>query len=182
MGPAAALLLALAACAPATTTSKAWPEFRVPGADFAVLLPEAPVPGKDSTAKDGTVSRTYHVDNGTVVYFVAYATSLPPKKPAPLDGWLDNIRHDLVVAMKGKLRDERRLAIGDARGMELALDVPKIADADAYTIRGRYYVRHVGSGKDRKDILYQTFIVGEPGHDADAAVGRFLDSFRFVAG
>jgi hypothetical protein len=183
-GLAAALLLGLAACAPATTTSasKAWPEFRAPGADFTVLLPEAPVTGKDSTAKDGTVSRSYHVDRGAIVYFVAYTTSMPPKKPAPLDGWLDNIRNELVAKMKGKLHDERRLAMGDARGMELALDIPKDDEEGTYTIRGRYYVRHVGSGKDRKDVLYQTFVIGEPGHDSDATVTRFLDSFRFVAG
>src|SRR5579864_4179169 len=89
-GLAAGLLLGLASCAPATTSaSKAWPEFRAPGADFAVLLPEAPEAGKDETKKDGTVSRTYHVDNGAIVYFVSYSAIVPTgKKPAPLDGWL----------------------------------------------------------------------------------------------
>jgi hypothetical protein len=179
----AAAALLLAACAPATTSAnKAWPEFRVPGADFAVLLPEMPVASKDDAAKDGSVSRTYHVDNGTIVYFVAYAVTPATKKPAPLDGWLDNIRHELVDKMKGKLRDERRLAMGDARGMELALDIPKDDAPGTYALRGRYYVKHAGSGKERKDILYQTFVIGEPGHEADATVVRFLDSFHFVAG
>ncbi|HEX9490309.1 MAG TPA: hypothetical protein VF930_08490 [Stellaceae bacterium] len=180
---AALALLGVTACAPATTTTKSWPEFRVPGADFAVSLPGKPEIGRDTTAKDGSVSRSYNFDEGAIVYSVAYTASTPKsKKLAPLDGWLDNIRDELVAKMSGKLRDERRLAVGDSRGMELVLDVPKIGDKDAYTIRGRFYVKHAGTGKDLKDMLYQTIIVGDPGHDADASVAKFLDSFHFVQG
>ncbi len=183
-GLAAAMLLGVAACAPAATTaSKAWPEFRMPGADFAVSLPAKPEVSRDTTAKDGSVSRSYHVDEGAIVYMVAYSASTPKsKKIAPLDGWLDNARNDIVAKMGGKLRDERRFALGDSRGMELVLDIPKIGEKDAYTVRGRFYVKHAGTGKDLKDILYQTIIVGDPGRDADASVARFLDSFHFVAG
>ena len=180
---AALALLGVAACAPATTASKTWPEFRMPGADFAVSLPGKPELSRDTTAKDGSVTRSYHVDEGTIVYTVAYTASTPKsKKLAPLDGWLDKIRDELVVKMGAKLRDERRLSVGDSRGMELVLDIPKTSEKDGYTIRGRFYVKHAGTGKDLKDMLYQTMIVSDPGHEAEASVAKFLDSFHFVQG
>src|SRR5260370_20087764 len=59
---AALALLGVTACAPATTTTKSWPEFRVSGADFAVSLPGTPEIRPDTTAKDGSVSRSYNFD------------------------------------------------------------------------------------------------------------------------
>jgi hypothetical protein len=181
---AATMLLSLAACAGATTASnKQWPEFRMPGADFAVSMPEQPQPSKNVTAKDGSVSRTFHVDEGTIVYMVSYSASASKsKKPLPLDAWLDSVRNEIVTKMNGTLRAEHRLALGDVRGIELLVDVPRVGDKDAYVIKGRFYVRHVGAGKELKDILYQTIVVGDPGGEADASVARFLDSFHFVEG
>lgn len=181
---AALVLLGVAACAPATTASKAWPEFRMPGADFAVSMPATPEAGRDTTAKDGSVSRVYYVDEGTIAYTVAYATSKPEAKTvAAREGWLDNMRNELVTKMSAKLRNERRFSLGDSRGMELLLDVPKSGEKGAYTLRGRFYVKQARTGKDLKDMLYQTLVViGDPGHEADASVAKFLDSFRFVQG
>ncbi len=193
---AAALLLGLAACAPATTATTAaeattatqptqadtpWPEFRVPGADFAVSLPQKPALAKEATAEDGSLSRTYQVSQGPRAYIVAYAVSVPTSDTsAPLDGWLDDVRDGVVARLEAKLRSERRLTLGDARGMELVLDVPESDDGDAYTIRGRFYVKHAGTGADAKDMLYQTLAAGDPGSEADAPVTRFLDSFHFI--
>ena len=146
-------------------------------------MPEKPQVSRDTTSKDGSVSRTYHVDEGAIVYMVAYSASTPKsKKVTPLDGWLDNARDEIVAKMGGKLRDERRFSLGDSRGMELVLDIPKVGEKDAYTIRGRFYVKHTGTGKGLKDILYQTLIVGDPSRDADPTVAKFLDSFHFVEG
>jgi hypothetical protein len=179
----AVMLFGLIACVLATCTDTSWREFRVPGADFAVSLPEKPKLAESTTAKDGSVSRTYHLDQGTFVYVVAYVTS-PPKsnKAAPLDEWLDGVRDELVARMEATLRGERRLSVGGARGMELVLDVPESDDGDGYTIRGRFYVKHAGTGKDLKDILYQTLVAADPSDEEDASVARFLDSFHFVQG
>jgi hypothetical protein len=182
---AAAMLLGAVACAGTTaTTSKSWSEFRMPGADFAVSLPDTPQVSEDVTAKDGSVSRAYHVEEGALTYMVAYASS-PPKaqKGVPLDGWLDATRDALVTKMGGKLRDERRFSLGDSRGMEFLLDVPpQNGSNETYTVKGRIYVKHAGSAKSMKDVLYQTLVVSYPGGETTAAVMRFLDSFHFVPG
>jgi hypothetical protein len=181
----AAMLLGLAACAGTTeTTSKSWPEFRMPGADFAVSLPATPQVSEDVTAKDGSISRAYHVEEGALSYTVAYASSTPKaQKGVTLDGWLDATRDALVSKMGGKLRVERRFSLGDSRGMEFLLDVPpQNGSKEAYTVKGRIYVKHAGSGKNIRDVLYQTLVVSNPGGEKTAAVTRFLDSFHFVAG
>jgi hypothetical protein len=81
--------------------------------------------------------------------------------------------------MDAKPRDERRFDLGDARGMDVVLDVPESDDGAPYTIRGRFYVRHAGTGETR-DMLYETLVASDPGRETDAAIGRFLDSFRFI--
>jgi hypothetical protein len=179
---AAALLLGLAACSgtSATINKSSWQEFRMPGGDFAVAMPETPKPAKDFTAKDGSISRVYAIEAGDFAYTVGYSTSAP--KDVPLDRSLDAMRDTLPTRLGGKLRDERRFSIGDSRGMEYVIDVPQQGSAEAYTIRGRVYVRHVGSGKAKTDVLYQTLVTGNPGRDAAASVTRFLDSFHFVGG
>lgn len=155
----------------------------MPGADFAVSLPGTPQVSEDVTAKDGSVSRAYHVEEGALSYLVAYASSTPKAGGVPLDGWLDATRDALVSKMGGRLRDERRLSLGDSRGMEFVLDVPpQNGSKEAHTVKGRIYVKQAGSGKDMRDVLYQTLVVSNPGGEKTAAVTRFLDSFHFVAG
>jgi len=198
----AALLLGVTACAPtepaAPTTAVAtvasavpvapvvpaetpWPEFHVPGADFAVSLPKVPVLAKDTAADDGSVSRTYQASRDKLVYLIAYTASAPTVEEAmPLDGWLDSIRDGIAARMDAKARDERRFTLGDARGMDVVLDVPESDDGAPYTIRGRFYVRHAGTAEPARDMLYQTLVASDPGRETDAAIVRFLDSFRFV--
>ena len=180
---AAAMLLGLAACAGKSADNKPWQEFRMPGSDFILSVPGAPQTGKDATAKDGTVERSYHVELGTAAYMIGYTTYAgDAKKPMPLDGWLDDLRKAFASKMNAKMRAERRFSLGDTRAMEFVFDIP-LTDGDGpYTMRGRFYVRHVGSGKNMKDVLYQTFVVDSPGHEMDASVTRFLDSFHFVSG
>jgi len=190
---AAALLLGVAACVPAEPPARvaavapvvpaeaAWPEFRVPGADFAVSLPKIPVLAKDTATGDGDVSRTYQASRDKLVYLIAYTSSAPTVEDAvPLDGWLDSVRDGIVARMDAKPRDERRFTLGDARGMDVVLDVPESDDGAPYTIRGRFYVRHAGTGAPARDMLYQTLVASDTGRETDAAVARFLDSFRFV--
>jgi hypothetical protein len=181
---AAALLLGLAACAgdggttvaasSAAATGASWQDFRVPGGDFAVSLPEAPKPGRDTTAKDGSVNKSYYLEESTCVYMVGYASS--PAKGTSLDGWLDVTRDALPVKLGGKLRAQRRFTLGDSEAVEFVLDVPRNSTTDGYTIKGRIYVRHAGGGKD---VLYQTLVTGKPGIDKAADTTRFLESFRF---
>ena len=178
---AAAWLLGLAACADgsssattAAATGDSWRDFRVPGGDFAVSLPAAPKPGRDTTAKDGSVNKSYYVEEGRCVYMVGYSSS--PATGASLDGWLDTTRNALPARLGGKLRGERRFALGDSHAVEFVLDVPRTGTTDGYTIKGRIYVRHAGGGKD---MLYQTLVTGKPGIDKAADTTRFLDSFRF---
>jgi hypothetical protein len=179
---AVATLFGLAACAGRGDSRNAsWQEFRVPGAGVAVAVPGAVETQKDVTAKDGTISRSYHVELGTASYAISYATYTPNPKLS-LDGWLDTMRKEFPAKMNGKLRGERRFSLGDARGMEFLLDVPRSEGDGPYTMRGRFYVRHVGSGKAMRDVLYQTLIVDNPGHDTDASATRFLDSCHFVEG
>jgi hypothetical protein len=182
---AAALVLGLTACAgdgsgssnstTAAATGDSWQNFRVPGGDFAVSLPEAPKPGRDTTAKDGSVNKSYYVEESRCVYMVGYSSS-PPWKGSSLDGRLDSTRDALSKRLGGKLRRERRFALGDSRAMEFVLDVPASATSDGYTIRGRIYVKHAPAGKD---LLYQTLVTGKPGIDRAAETTRFLESFRF---
>jgi hypothetical protein len=180
---AVAALLALAACAAKSADTKAWQEFRVPDTDFAVSVPGAPHTDKDVTAKDGNVERSYHVELGTAAYMIGYTTYAgDAKKPMPLDGWLDDLRKAFASKMKAKLRTEGRVSLGDSRAMEFVFDIPRSDGDGPYTMRGRFYVRHVGSGKNMKDVLYQTFVVDNPGHEMDASVTRFIDSFHFVGG
>jgi hypothetical protein len=179
----AAALLGLAACAGKAADNKAWQDFHMPGADFAVSVPGAPQADKDVTAKDGNVERSSHVELGTAAYMIGYTTYAgDAKKPMPLDGWLDDLRKAFASKMKAKLRTERRLSLGDTRAMEFVFEVPRSDGDGPYTMRGRFYVRHVGSGKDMKDVLYQTFVVDNPGHEMDASVTRFIESFHFVGG
>jgi hypothetical protein len=193
---AAAVLLGVAACVPAEAPVRVaavgpvapvvpaevpWPEFRVPGADFAVSLPKIPMLAKDTPAEDGYVSRTYQASRDKLVYLIAYTSSAPTVEEAvPLDGWLDSVRDGVAARMDAKPRDERRFTLGDARGMDVVLDVPESDDGAPYTIRGRFYVRHAGTGEHATDMLYQTLVAADPGRETDAAVARFLDSFRFV--
>ena len=180
---AAALLLGLAACAGKVAADSKWQEFRVPGGDFALSIPAAAHTDKDITAKDGNVERSYHIELDTAAYAVGYTTYAgDAKKPLPLDGWLDDLRKAFVTKMKGKLRAERRFTLGDTHGMELLLDIPRSDGDGPYVMKGRFYVRHIGSGKAMKDVLYQTFVVDIPGREVDASVTRFLDSFHFVGG
>lgn len=178
---AVALALGLAACAgdgssttAAAVTGGSWQDFRVPGGDFAVSLPEAPKPGRDTTARDGSVNKSYYVEESRCVYMVGYSSS--PAKGASLDGWLDATRDALAARLAGKLRGQRRFALGDSRAVEFVLDIPRTSTTDGYTIKGRIYVRHAGGGKD---MLYQTLVTGKPGVDKAAETTRFLDSFRF---
>lgn len=172
------LLLGLAACA-----GREWPEFRMPGGDFAVSAPAKPELAKDVTEKDGGIWRIYHVDQGRVAYSIDYSVSAPVKKAAAksasLDARLDVVRDAVVRAMKAKVRDERRFSLGETRATELILDVPESKDEEAYTIKARFYIRHDQTGRD---VWYKTMVVGPAGYDANPNVARFLDSFHFVTG
>ena len=178
---AATTLLALAACAGSSggtiiTAGGTWQDFHAPGGDFAVSLPEMPKPGRDTTAKDGSVNRSYYVEESACVYMVGYSSS-PTRRGASLDRWLDSTRDALSTRLGGKLRGERRFALGDSRAVEFVLEVPGSGTSGGYTIRGRIYVKHAGAGKD---MLYQTLVTGKPGIDKAAETTRFLESFRFV--
>ena len=182
---AAALLLGLTACAGGNTVAAtggstaavagdSWQDFRVPGGDFAVSLPEAPKPGRDTTAKDGSVSKAYYVEERRCVYMVGYSSSQP--RAGSLDGWLDSTRDALATRLGGKLRGERRFALGDSRAVEFVVEVPRSQTNTGYTVKGRIYVKHAGD----KDMLYQTLVTGKPGIDKAAETTRFLQSFHFV--
>jgi hypothetical protein len=183
---AAAMLLGLTACV-GDGDGKAWQEFQMYGADFAVSVPKMPLVNEDITAKDGNVSRNYVVEADEITYTVVYKTSTSnAKKPTSLDGWLDKLAKDIAANMKGTLRDEHRLTLDDAHGddvqsMEFVLDVPASGNKAAHSITGRIYVKHAKSGKILKDVLYETLVTADPGHDRAASVTRFLDSFHFVA-
>jgi hypothetical protein len=176
---AAALLLGMTACAGSRSTAAAtgdsWQDFRVPGGDFAVSLPEAPKPGRDTTAKDGSVDKSYYVEESRCVYMVGYSSSRP--NGGSLDSWLDRTRDALSKRLGGKLRGERRFALGDSRAVEFVVEVPQSAATDGYTIKGRLYAKHGGPDKD---MLYQMLVTGRPGIDKAAETTRFLDSFHFA--
>jgi|SRR5690348_3409955 len=185
-GPAAPTTVAAAAApivpaAPAVPPEAPWPEFLAPGADFAVSLPKMPVLVKETAADDGSTSRTYQATRDKLVYLIAYTSSAPTTEDAmPLDGWLDTVRDGIAARMDAKPRDEQRFTLGDAHGMDVVLDVPESDDGAPYTIRGRFYVRHGGTGEPARDMLYQILVASDPGRETDAAVVRFLDSFRFI--
>ena len=174
---AAALLLGLTACVSTSTaaaTSESWQDFRVPGGDFAVSLPEAPKPGRDTTASDGSVNKSYYLEESCCVYLVGYSSSRP--RGGSLDDWLDSTRDALSKRIGGTLLGERRFTLGDSRAVEFVVEVPRSATSGGYTIKGRIYVKH---GSD-KDVLYQMLVTGKPGIDKAAETTRFLDSFHFV--
>jgi hypothetical protein len=177
---AAGLLLGLTGCAGRQAT--AWQDFRLPHTDFAVSMPDEPKVSEDTIQKDGTISRGYLVDQGSVAYMVHYSLFPPPKSkrpPAP-DQLLDAARDELVPHMKGKLRNERRFALGETRAAELVLDVPETKDEAAYVIKARLYVRR--DPATHRAMLYQSVVVGPVGYDAHPNVARFLDSAHFVTG
>lgn len=175
----AGLFLGLTSCA---GTKNAWQDFRMPGADFAVSMPGQPKVSEDSTEKDGTVSRGYLVDDGTIGYAVHYSVFPAAKKgrkEAPVDALLDEARDDMVRSMNAKLHNERRFAFGESRATELILDVPESKDNPAEVIKVRLYLRR---DQGHRTLLYQTIVFGPQGYDANANVTRFLDSFHFVTG
>jgi len=169
------LLLGLAACA----GNNGWPEFRMPGGDFAVSVPSKPVISKDVTEKDGGIWHVYLVDQGRVAYSIDYFVSAPGKKAGSLDARLDAVRDAVVREMKAKLRSERRFALGESRATELILDVAASKGEEAYIIKARFYLRRDPAGRD---LWYKTWVVGPAGYDANPNVARFLDSFHFVTG
>jgi hypothetical protein len=165
------LLLGLAACA----AGRDWPEFRMPGGDFAVSVPGKPEVYKDVIEKDGGVWRVYDVDQGSVDYSIDYYVSGTGRKAGSLDGRLDALRDAVVRSVKGKLRNERRFSLGETRAAEMIIDVPE----KDQSIKARFYVRHDQAGRD---ISYKTWVVGPPGYDANPNTARFLDSFHFIGG
>ena len=175
---AALLLAAVTACASGSNTAAtgggSWQEFRVPGGDFAVSLPEAPKPGRDTTSKDGSVNRSYYVEESRCVYMVGYSSSRSRKES--LDSWLDSTRDALSRRLGGELRSERRFALDDSRAVEFVVEVPQSPSNDGYVVKGRIYVKHASD----KDVLYQMLVTGRRGIDKAAETTRFLDSFRFV--
>src|SRR5947209_3871703 len=101
----------------------------------------------------------------------------PPPPPPPLPLQPRPAPHGRLSArLGGKLRSQRRFALGDSQAVEFVLDVPRTTTTEGYTIKGRIYVRHAGGGKD---TLYQTLVTGKPGVDKAADTTRFLESFRF---
>lgn len=176
----AGFLIGLAGCAGPRTT---WQDFRMPGADVAISMPGEPKLSVDSTEKDGTKSRQYLVDQGSIAYGLHY-TIIPAvkkgQKEASLDAVLDGSRDGVVRGVDGaKLRNERRFALGDCRATELILDVAERKDSPAYVMKLRLYVRR---DQGHRIVLYQALVVGPKGYDANANVARFLDSFHFVTG
>ncbi len=175
----AGLLIGVAGCG---GNKAAWQDFRMPNADFAVTMPGQPTLSQDETEKDGTVSRQYLLDQGTVVYSVHYTVFPATKKGmkvAVLDAMLDGGRDELVRSMKATLRNERRFAIGESRATELLFDLPEAKGEPAHMLKMRLYVRR---DQAHRVLLYQTFAIGPQGYDASADVTRFLDSFHFVTG
>src|SRR5216684_2888761 len=164
----AGLLLGLTSCA---GTKAAWHDFRMPNADFSVSMPGEPKLSKDTTDKDGTISRAYMVDQGRVAYGIYYSVFPPSnsKKPPSPDQLLDRVRDELVPSMKAKLRSERRFALGQSRATELILDVPESKEEEATVIKARFYVRR---DQTRRAVLYQNLVVGPAGYDANPNVAR----------
>jgi hypothetical protein len=182
LGLAVALALGLAACA-GLGGEKAWQEFRMFGADFAVSMPGQPEVNEEITEKDGDVRRNYGIDAGAMTYTVAYRTeTIHARKAMPLARLLDSASQALASRMKGTLHDERRFSLGDTEGLEFMLDVPASDKQAAHTINGRIYVKHAGAGRHMKDVLYETLVSGKSGRADAASVTRFLDSFHFIEG
>jgi len=175
----AGLLIGVAGCTSPKTT---WQDFRVPDMDVAVAMPGQPALFKDVTEKDGTVTRGYILEQGSIVYSVTYSVfpaAKKGKKEAAFDSMLDSGRDELVRAMNAKLHNERRFAFGESRATELILDLPEAKGEPAHMLEVRLYLRR---DETRRVLLYQTLVFGPQGYDANANVTRFLDSFHFVAG
>ena len=179
---AVTLALGLAACA-GLGGEKPWQEFRMFGADFAVSMPGQPEVNEDITEKDGNVRRNYGIDGGAMTYTVAYRTeTVHAHKAMSLEHLLDSASKELASRMKGTLHDEHRFAFDDTQGLEFALDVPASDKKPAHTVNGRIYVKHTGTGRHMKDVLYETLVTGNSGRADAASVTRFLDSFHFIEG
>ncbi len=138
---------------------------------FSVLFAEAPSEHKQSV-KTGTgfvdVHLFIHEPKKGESYVVAFS-EFPDMamKGGTDDQRLDNSRHGAVQSVKGKLRTEKKITLGEYPGRDLHIEV----DAKT-TVRTRLYAV--------KNRLYQTMVVGLPTFANSKEAERFLDSFQLT--
>jgi hypothetical protein len=149
-----------------------WTPFTSTTAGFRVLFPGTPTEQKQQTkTAAGMVEVTsFFVERKPeqATYVVTHSR-LPDKavKPGSEAKRLDNARDGAVAMTKGVLKGEKRVALRQYPGRELAIEAP-----DKRRVRARIYA--VGNQ------LYQVLVLGPAAVVDSKETTRFLDSFQLT--
>src|SRR5579883_3111676 len=142
-----------------------WREVHPDKSGFTVMMPGEPSLEQQQIKGSSSPNNIYGVKEGNESFVVSY-TDYPTgivKQAGPAQV-MNGVENGAVNAVKGKLRSQRDVALGDAQGREA------IIDTGDYTLKARYYLAG--------DRLYQVVYFGQKGSEDGADANKFLDSFR----
>lgn len=144
-----------------------WKEFTSEEGRFTVNMPGQPSYNTQPVpTTQGTVTlHTYLIQHGVMAYGVMYNDV--GGEVADVQQFLDSRRDGALSTVKGTLVSEENITIDGHPGRELKL---KTGDNIQYT--GRHYLVN---GR-----FYQVIATAPAGVNADAAIKKFLDSFKLL--
>lgn len=168
--PALATLLAALASAPAAFAQDSWKEHHSDDCGSTASFPGSPesrtmkmpsqygnLDQKMSILQLPKPNQTFYATSCT-----DYPKSAQNKTP---DEQLDIARDTSVTRVKGKVRSETKIKLGDVPGRELVIDVP-----GELVITTRYFMN--------KDRIHQVMVLTKKAQIEAADSARFLDSFK----
>lgn len=154
------------------SSAQQWMEHRPADAGFRIEFPERPevrdtlVPIRSGGQVRAFLASVTRTAEGT--FLVAYTEYPAGALSTDKDATLDNARDGGLERAKGRLREERRLSIGNAPARRIVFDVPEKREVGVALI--------VLSGQ----WLYQAIVVTNSGSEDSPDVRRFLSSFALV--
>ena len=166
-------ILALAWLAPVTIAEDIWRDFRMPEADFEVVLPGEPRLATRNSDPSGVTFRQYILERTPVTFSVSYlvfpAGTVERASPNKV---IDVARDVLVKEYGANVRGENALEFTGSAAREVAFDLPASGGEPGGVARLRVYV--VG------DRQYTLMVLTSRGFEENPAIARFLGSFRVL--
>jgi hypothetical protein len=166
--PAAVLLLAVVSAAP--VVAQTWVELRQDDIGYRVEMPgKWKTQVNDLKTDVGPVKLIMAiVDAGNRAYIAGHST-YPEEavRARPVAAVLDNARDGAAANVKGKVRTERPVTIGNLEGREVIIDAPNSA-----IVMVRYMLL--------KNTLVQALIAATKDAEKDPATTRFLESLKVL--
>jgi hypothetical protein len=166
---AAFLSLLLLSALPAW--AQQWTEYQPEGAGYRIEFPGAPRTTVQEVPTPSGPLRMFFaaIGRGRDVSFQSIYTAYPPELLTDdVQTMLDRARDGAVSNSKGKLREEKRLNVGDASARRLVIEAPdgKHAAVALIVLSGNRY--------------YQVTAVAPIGQENSPDMQRFLDSFTLL--